>query len=90
MLHRIADTVRQESTDSWRATAGYSGNTVRHAGAILTTTWQREPVMPRLMPVLLDLLMATMDSPSSWSAAAGDRAAGLAWRDAVTDRRPGR
>ena len=28
-----------------------------------------------------------MDSPSSWSAAAGDRAAGLAWRDAVTDRR---
>lgn len=36
--------------------------------------------------VLLDLLMATMDSVSVWSAAAGDRALGLAWRDAVTDR----
>lgn len=42
--------------------------------------------MQRVKPVLLDLLMATMDSPSAWSAAAGDRAAGLAWRDAVTDR----
>lgn len=36
--------------------------------------------------VVADLLMAVMDSPSVWAAAAGDRAAGLAWRDAVTDR----
>lgn len=36
--------------------------------------------------VLVDLLMATMDSISVWSAAAGDRARGLAWRDAVTAR----
>jgi 2-haloacid dehalogenase len=38
------------------------------------------------MILLLDLLMATMDSMSAWSAAAGDRERGLAWRDAVTDR----
>ncbi len=36
--------------------------------------------------VLLDLLMATMDSMTTWSAAAGGRAIGLAWRDAVTTR----
>lgn len=36
--------------------------------------------------VLLDLLMATMDSVSTWSAAASDRGRGLAWRDAVTER----
>ena len=36
--------------------------------------------------VLLDLLMATMDSVSTWSLAAGDRERGLAWRDAVTER----
>jgi 2-haloalkanoic acid dehalogenase type II len=36
--------------------------------------------------VLVDLLMATMDSISTWSAAAGDRETGLVWRDAVTDR----
>lgn len=36
--------------------------------------------------VLVDLLMATMDSMSAWSAAAGDRERGLAWRDAVTQR----
>ena len=36
--------------------------------------------------VLVDLLMATMDSISTWSVAAGDRETGLAWRDAVTDR----
>ena len=35
--------------------------------------------------VLVDLLMATMDSISTWSAAVGDREIGLAWRDAVTD-----
>jgi len=34
--------------------------------------------------VLVDLLMAVMDSISVWTAAAGDRARGLAWRDAVT------
>jgi len=34
--------------------------------------------------VLLDLLMAVMDSLGVWSAAAGDRGHGLAWRDAVT------
>lgn len=39
---------------------------------------------PRAM--LLDLLMATMDSMSVWAAAAGDRDRGLAWRDAVTAR----
>lgn len=38
------------------------------------------------MRVLLDLLMATMDSMAAWSTAAGDRSLGLAWRDAVTDR----
>jgi 2-haloalkanoic acid dehalogenase type II len=36
--------------------------------------------------VLLDLLMAVMDSVGVWSAAAGDRGRGLAWRDAVTAR----
>ena len=30
--------------------------------------------------------MATMDSISTWSVAAGDRGRGLAWRDAVTER----
>lgn len=41
--------------------------------------------MPRA--VLLDLLMATMDSVATWtSAAGGDRERGLAWRDAVTRR----
>lgn len=34
--------------------------------------------------VLLDLLMATMDSMAVWAAAAGQR--GLEWRDAVTSR----
>lgn len=50
---------------------------------------------PRKMPqrvtdrpraVLLDLLMAVMNSLETWSMAAGDRDTGLAWRDAVTDR----
>lgn len=36
--------------------------------------------------LLLDLLMATMDSITTWSTAAGDRDRGLAWRDAVTAR----
>jgi len=36
--------------------------------------------------VLLDLLMAVMDSPAVWSAAAGDPKVGMAWRDAVTAR----
>jgi 2-haloalkanoic acid dehalogenase type II len=36
--------------------------------------------------VLFDLLMAVMDSVSTWTAAAGDRPTGLAWRDAVTAR----
>jgi 2-haloalkanoic acid dehalogenase type II len=36
--------------------------------------------------VLLDLLMATMDTVSTWSSAARDRERGLAWRDAVTER----
>ena len=36
--------------------------------------------------VLLDLLMATMDSMSTWSSAARDRERGMAWRDAVTAR----
>jgi 2-haloalkanoic acid dehalogenase type II len=30
--------------------------------------------------------MATMDSISTWSSAAGDRGRGLAWRDAVSER----
>ena len=42
----------------------------------------REPIAG----VLLDLLMAVMDSLGIWSAAAGDRGRGLAWRDAVTAR----
>jgi 2-haloalkanoic acid dehalogenase type II len=41
-------------------------------------------VAPRA--VLLDLLMATMNSIATWTAAAGDRDGGLAWRDAVTAR----
>ena len=36
--------------------------------------------------VLLDLLMAVMNSLEVWSAAAGGRGRGLAWRDAVTAR----
>jgi 2-haloalkanoic acid dehalogenase type II len=36
--------------------------------------------------VLCDLLMGVMNSMEIWSAAAGDRARGLAWRDAVTAR----
>jgi 2-haloacid dehalogenase len=36
--------------------------------------------------ILLDLLMATMDSMTTWSSAAGDPERGLAWRDAVTQR----
>ena len=36
--------------------------------------------------VLLDLLMATMDSITVWARAAGNGEIGLAWRDAVTDR----
>lgn len=42
------------------------------------------PGRPRA--VLLDLLMAVMNSLETWSTAAGDRDTGLAWRDAVTDR----
>ena len=34
--------------------------------------------------VLLDLLMAVMNSLDSWTVAAGDRDRGLAWRDGVT------
>jgi 2-haloacid dehalogenase len=41
---------------------------------------------PRVRGVLFDLLMAVMDSMAVWSAAAGDRRRGLAWRDAVTAR----
>jgi 2-haloacid dehalogenase len=36
--------------------------------------------------VLLDLLMATMDSMRVWATAAGGRERGMAWRDAVTER----
>lgn len=36
--------------------------------------------------VLFDLLMAVMDSVAAWTAAAGSRSDGLAWRDAVTGR----
>jgi 2-haloacid dehalogenase len=42
----------------------------------------REPVHG----VLIDLLMAVMDSLTVWSGAAGDSQRGLAWRDAVTAR----
>lgn len=36
--------------------------------------------------VLLDLLMAVMDSPAAWASAAGDPALGMRWRDGVTER----
>src|SRR5919106_6927705 len=36
--------------------------------------------------VLLDLLMATMDSMSVWAAAADGLERGMEWRDAVTER----
>lgn len=36
--------------------------------------------------VVLDLLMATMDSMRVWAEAVGDRELGLRWRDAVTAR----
>jgi 2-haloacid dehalogenase len=36
--------------------------------------------------VLFDLLMAVMNSLDVWAAAAGDRALGIRWRDAVTMR----
>ncbi len=39
-----------------------------------------------LSGVLVDLLMAVMNSLAAWSAAAGDRQLGLRWRDAVTAR----
>jgi 2-haloalkanoic acid dehalogenase type II len=38
------------------------------------------------MGILFDLLMAVMDSPGTWTAAADDRGRGLAWRDAATAR----
>jgi 2-haloalkanoic acid dehalogenase type II len=48
----------------------------------------RDPIEPIARPpvegVLLDLLMAVMDSTAIWAAAAGDRGRGLRWRDAVT------
>ena len=45
------------------------------------------PHLPRpVAGVLLDLLMAVMDSLAIWSAAARDHRRGLAWRDAVTAR----
>ncbi|MBW3613076.1 MAG: haloacid dehalogenase, partial [Chloroflexi bacterium] len=34
--------------------------------------------------LLLDLLMATMNSMDAWATAAGGRDLGLRWRDAVT------
>lgn len=40
----------------------------------------------RAQGVLIDLLMAVMDSLTVWSGAAGDSQRGLAWRDAVTAR----
>lgn len=40
----------------------------------------------RVDGVLLDLLMAVMDSPSVWSMAAHDTEVGLHWRDATTRR----
>jgi 2-haloacid dehalogenase len=45
-------------------------------------TSDREPVQG----VLIDLLMAVMDSLAVWTRAAGDSRRGLAWRDAVTAR----
>lgn len=41
---------------------------------------------PWVRGVLLDLLMAVMDSPQVWAVAAGERTLGLTWRDAVTAR----
>lgn len=41
---------------------------------------------PRPFAVLSDLLMAVMDSPAVWAAAAGDEETGWAWRDGVTRR----
>jgi 2-haloalkanoic acid dehalogenase type II len=46
-----------------------------------------EPIAsPPVEGVLLDLLMAVMDSMSIWTAAVADRDRGLQWRDAVTAR----
>jgi 2-haloalkanoic acid dehalogenase type II len=45
-----------------------------------------EHVIDRPRAVLLDLLMAVMNSLETWALAARDRDTGLAWRDAVTDR----
>lgn len=42
-------------------------------------------VASRPRAVLLDLLMATMNSLDTWQEAAGDGEVGLAWRDAVTE-----
>ena len=41
---------------------------------------------PRPAALLFDLLMAVMDSPAAWEAAAGDPARGMRWRDAATAR----
>jgi 2-haloalkanoic acid dehalogenase type II len=47
----------------------------------------REPVVRLPVEgVLLDLLMAVMDSMAVWAAAAGGRGRGLRWRDAVSAR----
>jgi 2-haloacid dehalogenase len=45
-----------------------------------------ESKQPSSDGVLCDLLMGVMNSMEIWSVAAGDRARGLAWRDAVTAR----
>ena len=44
---------------------------------------------PRVDGLLLDLLMAVMNSIDVWSAVAGDRRRGRAWRDAATARMAG-
>ena len=50
----------------------------------MTAEDARGTPQPRPQAVLFDLLMAVMNSPATWAAAAGDPELGMAWRDAVT------
>lgn len=52
----------------------------------MSSPTQAVPGREPLDAVLFDLLMAVMDSPEVWAAAAGDRRRGLAWRDGVSAR----
>lgn len=57
-----------------------------HRTGVAYSATMTEHLTGRPRAVLLDLLMAVMNSLATWSTGAGDRDTGLAWRDAVTER----